>query len=151
MLRELSDEFTVTLSKELLKLSEMDRHFFSPHKYDKESISRLLKEKGNYYYLYYDESGEFAGYGMLRTFGKYDIPTMGCVIWQEYRSRGNGKKLIEELVAKARELHYHRIRLKVSPDNKVIYRLHRQMGCKKIGEDKNGLIWMENTTTISGT
>jgi len=25
------------------------------------------------------------------------------------------------------------------------------MGCKKIGEDKNGLIWMENTTTISGT
>ena len=46
MLKELSDEFTVTLSKEFKRLSETDKYFFNPHEYDRESISKLLNEKG---------------------------------------------------------------------------------------------------------
>jgi len=62
-----------------------------------------FNEKGNHYYLYFDPENNFAGYGMLRTFNKYRIPTLGCIIWQEYRRLGNGTRLVSELIAEAKK------------------------------------------------
>lgn len=143
MLVDLTRENVEMLSKALQGLSEEDRALFHPHKFDIESITDLVKERGNQYYVYQDELGEFAGYGLLRTFGKYSIPTLGCVIWEEYRGCGNGRKLVEQLIDKAKELRYQKIRLKVYPSNKIAYDLYRKTGFKKIDEGEDGQIWME--------
>jgi ribosomal protein S18 acetylase RimI-like enzyme len=146
MLAELDDKYTQNLSKELQELSEEDKIFFSPHEFDNESIKNLHKEKGNHYYLYLDASGAFAGYGMLRTFGKYEIPTLGCVIWRGYRQRGEGRKLVEELISKARELKYQKIRLKVHRKNKTAFQLYQKTGFRPMGKSEDELIWMEVMT-----
>jgi ribosomal protein S18 acetylase RimI-like enzyme len=143
MLIELNKKFAESLSNELERLSKSDKEYFHPHEFDVESIRNLGKEEGNHYYIYLDELGEFAGYGMLRTFGRYEIPTLGCVIWERYRARGNGQRLVEELIEKAQEIKYRRIRLKVASDNKIAYRLYRKTGFIEIGKSENGRIWME--------
>jgi ribosomal protein S18 acetylase RimI-like enzyme len=143
MLIEVNKKFVETLSNELERLSKSDKEYFHPHEFDVESIRNLCKEEGNNYYIYLDELGEFAGYGMLRTFGEYEIPTLGCVIWERYRARGNGRRLLEELIEKTQELEYRKIRLKVASDNKIAYRLYRKAGFIEIGRSENGQIWME--------
>jgi len=145
VLKELNTESTKRLSGELRKLSEEDKVFFSPHEFDVRSIKQLLKEEGNHYYLYLDESGKFAGYGMLRTFGRYEIPTLGCVLWQGYRQRGNGKKLVEELIDKARELKYKKVRLRVHSKNRTAFQLYQKKGFKPMDKSEGELIWMEVT------
>jgi ribosomal protein S18 acetylase RimI-like enzyme len=144
MLIELSAKLAKRLSNELEALSESDKKYFHPHKFDVESIKNLSKEKGNHYYIYQDNLGDFAGYGMLRTFGQYEIPTLGCVIWERYRRRGNGKGLVKELIEKAQELGYCRIRLKVYSDNKTAYELYRRIGFMSIGKNENEQICMEH-------
>jgi ribosomal protein S18 acetylase RimI-like enzyme len=144
MLKILDDKFADALSKELQKLSEEDKRFFNPHNFDIDSVKSLPNEKGNHYYLFYNEAGEFTGYGMLRTFGKHHIPTLGCLIWQQYRGRGNGTKLVKELLAEAKKLHYHGVRLRVSPDNKTAYNAYKKTGFKKMAKRESNLIWMEH-------
>ena len=143
MLIKLNEELVERLSKELQGLSERDKSFFHPHKFDIKSLEDLIKEKGNHYYVYLDDSGRFVGYGMLRTFGKYGIPTLGIVILREHRGYSHGKKLIEELIDKAHELGYQKIRLKAYHSNKIAYELYKKVGFKQIGKDKGREIWME--------
>jgi len=143
MLVQLNNKFVQSLSDELERLSHSDKEYFRPHEFDVESIRNLREEKGNHYFIYLDESGEFAGYGMLRTFGKYEIPTLGCVIWKKYRERGNGERLVKELIEKAQEVGYRKIRLKVSSDNGTAYRLYRKAGFSETGKRENAQIWME--------
>ena len=143
MLTELTKKDIKKLSKELQSLSKQDKHFFHPHKFNIKTLENLIQEKGDHYYLYLNESTKFVGYGMLRTFGKYEIPTLGCVIWKRYRGYGDGKKLVEELVDKAKEIKYQKIRLKVYPDNKAAYKLYKIVGFKEIGKNEDGEIWME--------
>lgn len=143
MLVELNKKFARSLSSELEKLSQSDKEYFHPHEFDVESIRSLCEGKANHYYIYLDELGRFAGYGMLRTFGKYKIPTLGCVIWKRYRERGNGERVLKELIEKAQELGYRKIRLKVSSDNKTAYRLYGKAGFVETGKRENDQIWME--------
>lgn len=143
MLIGLTERVIERLSKELGGLSKSDKKNFHPHEFDIEAIRNLVKEKGNHYYIYLDELGEFAGYGMLRTFGKYEIPTLGSVIWQEHRGHGNGKRLVEELIDKAQELGYPKIQLRVYRSNKIAYEVYKKKGFKEIGESEDGVIWME--------
>ena len=140
---ELEDKFIEPLSQKLRLLSRGDKEAFRPHKFDIRTITKLSTEKGNHYYIYLDEYSEFCGYGMLRTFDQYTIPTLGCVIWQEYRGRGNGRRLLDELIEKAQELHYHKIRLKVSVDNIIAYKLYKEVGFKRMGERQDWQTWME--------
>jgi len=150
MLIKLSEEFNESLSKKLRGLSEGDKRFFYPHKFDARTIKKLSNEKGNHYYVYLDDLGKFMGYGMLRTFGKYEIPSLGCVIWQEYRGQGKGKKLIKELIIKANKLKYHKIRLKVHTGNKIAYKLYKKAGFKKIEKSEDEIIWMEYSDKNAG-
>lgn len=143
MLIELNEKFVQSLSNELERLSESDKGYFHPHEFDVESIESLRGDKGNHYYVYLDKLGKFAGYGMLRTFGKHEIPTLGCVIWKRYRAHGNGERLVKELIEEAEELGYRKIRLKVSSDNGTAYRLYRKVRFIETGKRENGQIWME--------
>jgi len=143
MLVELDEKFVQSLSSELERLSQSDKEYFRPHESDVESIRSLCEEKGNHYYIYLDELGKFAGYGMLRTLGKHEIPTLGCVIWRRYRAHGNGEKLVKELIERAQELGYRKVRLKVSLDNGTAYRLYKKMGFTETGKSENGQTWME--------
>lgn len=143
MLVELDERFAESLAKQLLGLPAEDQRFFGPHPFDVASIRALSRENGNHYYVYVDEGGASAGYGMLRTFGKHEAPTLGCVIWQKHRGQGHGKRLVLELVAKARQLAYPQIRLKVHPDNRIAHRLYEKAGFKEVRKTENGLIWLE--------
>ena len=139
----LNQESAERLSTELRRLSLGDKGFFHPHEFDIESVRNIIKEEGNHYYIYLDGSGDFAGYGMLRTFGKYKAPTLGCVIWQEYRGRGNGKQLVQELISKAVELKCKKIRLKVHRGNRIAYEVYRKVGFAETGASEGELTWME--------
>ena len=143
MLIKLNEEFTESLSRELLELPEEEKLFFHPHKFDSESIKKLSREKGNYYYIYLDESGKFVGYGMLRSFGKYEIPTLGCVVWQKHRGKKDGERLVGELIDKARELRYQKVKLKVHPDNIIASGLYKKAGFKMTGQKDGAMVWME--------
>lgn len=131
MLAELNEEFNEKLLEELQGLSKNDKQFFSPHAFDSRTIRKLSKEQGNHYYIYLDGS-EFIGYGMLRTFGRYDIPTLGDVIWQRYRQKGHGSQLVRELLAKAHSLGFKKIRLTVSPENKIALEMYNKVGFKQL-------------------
>lgn len=143
MLVPLKEEFAELLSARLHELSQDDRIFFHPHTYDTDSIKHLCNEKGNHYYLYFDEADSFAGYGMLRTFGKYRIPTLGCIIWQPYRKSQNGKKIVRQLLDEAIRFKYGRVLLKVHPKNYTAHNLYTKMGFKQTGIESDGQILME--------
>jgi ribosomal protein S18 acetylase RimI-like enzyme len=131
MLVELTSSRINKLFKRLASLDE--KEYFHPHKFDRETIKNLQNELGNHYYLYFDESDRFVGYGMLRTFNKYEIPTLGCVIWKEYRGMKHGKKIVSELIEKAKELGYKKIRLSVYPGNVVALHIYQSFGFHNIG------------------
>ena len=134
MLITLSKEFNERLLKELQNLSEEDKDFFNPHSFNLETIQDLSNELGNYYYIYLDKAGRFIGYGILRTFDKYDIPTLGDVIWQRYRQGGHGLQLVKELLEKARSLGFKKVMLHISPINKIALKMYRKLGFKHIND-----------------
>lgn len=147
MLIDLNTEFVDRLSQRLQALPEADKGFFNPHDYDVATLIALLEQEDKHYYIYLDAHGNFAGYGMVRAWGGFDLPTLGCVIWPEYRRCGNGMKLVNHLVAKARQLGFNRIKIKVFKKNKVAYRLYRRAGFQETGEvAMDGQIWMERET-----
>ena len=143
MLAPLDEKYAEILSEQLNSLSANDRRFFDPHPRDIDSVRRLCHEQGNHYYLYFDKSNRFAGYGMLRTFGDYEIPTLGCIVWHSYRKLNHGKVIVGELLNEAIKLRYNRVRLKVHPENKVAYNLYEELGFERIEKENDGQIWME--------
>ena len=143
MLIELDKSNVSVLAQSLENTSQQSKDLFSPHRFDMESIRNLLDEEGNYFYLFFNKENSFVGYGMLRTFGKYPIPTLGCIIWEKYRGKGYGKELVEELLDKARELNFPSVKLKVYPHNAVARRLYKGIGFNDIGPSDDGQIWME--------
>jgi len=144
MLVDLSAEYVDRLSERLQALPEADKMFFNPHDYDMATLRNLLEQKEKHYYIYLDDRHNFAGYGMLRSWEGFDSPTLGCVVWPEYRGCGNGAKLTSELVEKARQFGFSSIKLKVSKENEVAHRMYRSVGFHENGEvATDGRIWME--------
>jgi len=143
MLQKVDENNYQMLWQAFEKTSQQSKDFFSPHNFDLESIKNLVYEKGNYYYLFYTLDGDFAGYGMLRTFDKYPIPTLGCIIWEKFRGKGYGKRIVEELLDKAKQLDFKSVKLKVYPDNVVAHSVYQKVGFSDIGESDDGQIWME--------
>jgi RimJ/RimL family protein N-acetyltransferase len=143
MLKELDENSVPLLAQAMKDTSQESKDFFSPHDFDFESITNLLHDEGNKYFLFFNEENSFAGYGMLRTFGKFPIPTLGCIIWQNYRSKGYGKKIVEELIDKAKDLGYKSVKLKVYPDNVIAHGLYKRVGFEDIGSSDDGQVWME--------
>jgi ribosomal protein S18 acetylase RimI-like enzyme len=143
MLLDLNKIIIRELSAQLQRLSKIDKERFHPHEFDVDSLMNLLKERGNHYYIYRNNKGEFCGYGMLRTFEKYEFPTLGCVIWNKFRGKGHGDELVKELIEKGAELGFDKIKLKVHPRNNVAISTYENNGFRKIGINEDGFIWME--------
>jgi len=146
MLRDLNVDDIEELSSRLNNLSDTDKKNFSPHRFDVQTITNNLKDIGNYYYIMEDE-GNMIGYGMLRTFNEYSIPTLGCVIWGEYRSKEYGYKLVQSLISKSISLGYNEIKLKVNKNNKIAYNLYSKSNFYHIG-DEGDYLWMSYNNNL---
>ena len=116
MLKQLTEYDYFILSQQLWSLSVEDKKFFSPHSFEMANMRSLVIEKGNYFYIF-SQNSQNIGYGMIRTFGKYPIPTLGYVIWEEYRGKGYGNKIVAELVSKAYILGFETIKARTNKDN----------------------------------
>jgi ribosomal protein S18 acetylase RimI-like enzyme len=148
MLVDLGADFVDRLSQRLLALPEAEKAFFNAHDYDVATLRNLLEQRDKHYYIYLDEHRNFAGYGRVKAWEGFDTPTLGCVVWPEYRRYGNAAKLVNELVVKARLLGFNSIKLKVSKKNAVAYRLYKSVGFRETGEVvPDGRIWMERKTS----
>ena len=137
------DGHAVELSARLVGLTGQDRAFFRPHAYDLDTIQQLTAEPGNHYYIYLTGEKTFAGYGMLRTFDRYAVPTLGCVVWNEYRGKGHGKRLVGELIQEARRLAFDSIKLKCHQYNRIAMAVYRSMGFGVLGALETEHYWME--------
>lgn len=143
MLRKLAQDDIAPLSEELISLSEADKSFFGPHGYSVDQLTELLTHKDKFYFIYLDDNGTMTGYGMLRCWAGYELPTLGCVVWARCRNRGHGKLLVNELVEKARELGFHGVKLTVSPKNATAYKIYKNSGFRETGETAKGKVWMQ--------
>jgi len=123
MLVKLSKKNLKQLNTKLMELSGEDCELFHPHEFDIRTLEQLVSRKRHWYYLYYD-TDEFIAYGFLRLFSRYKVPTLGCVIWKEHRHNGYGKKLVNELVCKAKELGFNTVKIHVYIKNSVALGLY---------------------------
>ena len=74
---------------------------------------------------------------MLRTFGKYNIPTFGGIIWKDFRGKGYGSELLKETLFLAKEIGFDKVKLKVYKNNEVAFNLYKKHDFKVIGEEGN--------------
>ena len=141
MLKKLEKKDINILFKRLNELSDNDKKLYHPHPFTKEALFDLLIKDYDHYFVMLIED-ELVGYSMLRTFNKYEIPTYGQVIWEEYRGKGYGSEILEETLKEAVDLGFNIVKLKVYPHNKTAYNLYIKHGFKEIGKEGNE-IWME--------
>ena len=134
------------LFEELSMLTEQDIRFFSPHGFELNQILELINETGNCYYLYYDGQ-KFVGYGMLRTFNQYRIPTLGCAVWESYRGSGYSKAIVISLLNQARSSGFTSVKLKVEEDNVVARELYENIGFEYTEKASDSQWWMEYNIT----
>lgn len=140
MLIKLEKKHIDELLMNLQSLSDEDRYFFHPHIFDKKILENLLTDKENYYI--YREDNKNIGYCFLRTFGRYETPTLGCIIWKKYRHKNHGYKMMVELIQKNKELGNKKLKLKVYKENINAIKLYEKCGFEKIDEGGDE-IWME--------
>ena len=131
-IEELDENKLSELLKKLSNISEEDKKYFHP---------QLTKATGNHYYADI-KNEEIVGYGMLRTFNKYDIPMLGCIIFEKYRKKGFGSKIVYDLLKKADILGYSKVRLHVNRNNTDAYKLYSNAGFGVIHID-NDILTME--------
>jgi len=141
MLRKLQKSDIEELEKRLNALSDEDKKMYHPHPFTKETLEKLIDIDYDYYFVKIS-NGKIVGYSMLRTFGKYTIPTYGQVIWEEFRGKGFGSQILEETINEAKNLGFGIVKLKVYEHNEVAYNLYIKHGFKKIGVEGDE-IWMQ--------
>lgn len=141
MLQPLSKNTIGQLLEQLQQISKEDESFFHPHPFTKEILEEVIKKKGDFYFLFYNNT-HFIGYSFLRTFNKYPIPTYGGIIWEQYRGQGYGSKMLQETLEKAKELGFLSVKLKVYKTNTRAFSLYKKQGFEVIGEEGEQL-WME--------
>lgn len=122
------------LRKKLLELDHDYFRNFGRNRYP-------FENKGNYYYCFIDDIGNFAGYAMLRTFNRYNNPTMGIAIWEKYRGKGKGEQCLRELIQKAKEIGFSKIKLHTFHNYYVAIHLYKKLGFEII-EEKNNRLFM---------
>ena len=113
------------------RLLELNQEYFL----DYGTNRGYFTEKGNYYYLFIDDIGYFAGYGMLRTFNRFNIPTLGMAIWKGHRKKGKGTQLLYELINKAKKLGFRKIRLHTLKTLNISIHMYEKAGFKIINDD----------------
>lgn len=141
MLRKLQKSDIEELEKRLNNLSTEDKKLYHPHPFTKEALNNLITLDYDYYFVKI-LNGKIVGYSMLRTFGKFTIPTYGQVIWDEFRGKGLGSKILEETINEAKNLGFGLVKLKVYEQNDVAFNLYKKHGFEEIGTEGKE-IWMQ--------
>jgi [ribosomal protein S18]-alanine N-acetyltransferase len=96
------------------------------------ATDELDKPVGSVWIRLFDESNKTYGYVDNQT------PLLGIAMLPEYRGKGIGTLLMDELFKEARALGYQKISLSVDPNNPAV-RLYQRYGFEKIGVD--GTSW----------
>jgi len=81
--------------------------------------------------------GRVVGWGSLNSFNPrpaYDhVADFSVYVGREWRGRGVGHRLLETLIARARELDYHKLVLAAFPFNAAGVTLYRRLGFTEVG------------------
>ena len=120
------------------RLIELDAEYFSSFGKDIHPFGR----KGNHFYCYIDDVGDFVGYGMLRTFNRFDNPTIGMAIWESYRNKGYERQCFCELIEKSKELGYEKMLVHPHKRLHATIKFYESMGFV-ICEEKDAHLHME--------
>jgi ribosomal protein S18 acetylase RimI-like enzyme len=141
MLRKLHRNDLNELSDRLNNLSKEDKDFFHPHGFEINDLEKLLTLDYDHYFVF-EKDNRVVGYSMLRTFGKYKIPTFGGIIWKDFRGKGYGSELLIETLFLAKEIGFDKVKLKVYKNNEVAFNLYKKHDFQVIGEEGKQF-WME--------
>ena len=100
------------------------------------SMYQYLNNVGELYFIEILENNEFIPIGDV-TFWKDDMPIV--IGDKNYRNEGIGKKVIETLISRAKELGYQEIKVReIYTFNTASQRLFESVGFKKSGNTTNG-------------
>jgi len=100
------------------------------------SMYQYLNNVGELYFIEILENNEFIPIGDV-TFWKNDMPIV--IGDKNYRNKGIGKKVIEALIGRAKELGYQEIKVReIYTYNIASQRLFESVGFKKSGNTANG-------------
>ena len=81
--------------------------------------------------------GQVVGWGSLNSFNPrpaYDhVADLSVYVGRDWRGRGVGYRLLETLIARARELAYHKLVLAAFPFNAAGLTLYRRLGFAEVG------------------
>jgi phosphinothricin acetyltransferase len=81
--------------------------------------------------------GRVVGWGSLNSFNPrpaYDnVADFSVYVERDWRGRGIGRRLLEALVARGRELGYHKLVLAAFPFNEAGVALYRRVGFSEVG------------------
>jgi ribosomal protein S18 acetylase RimI-like enzyme len=141
MIRKMGEKDLQELHERLNGLSQKDKEFFHPHAFTMAALRQLLDLTYDSYFVK-ELHNILIGYSMLRTFGKYEIPTFGGVIWEEYRGRGHGSALLKDTLSEAKKLGFTIVKLKVYEHNMRAFNLYKKHGFTILGKEGDE-IWME--------
>lgn len=126
-------------------ITEEDKKFFNPHKFDYEAAVRICTNVASSldkYYVMTDLEGVIVGYGFLRGWQEgYDIPRLGMYISSTSRGIGLGKQLLKYLLEGCPSSY---IQLKVHKDNFIAMDLYEGFGFYKSSSEKDYLILENN-------
>jgi L-amino acid N-acyltransferase YncA len=84
-----------------------------------------------------ETSGRIVGWGSLNSFNPrpaYDhVADFSVYVERDWRGRGVGRRLLEALIARGRELGYHKLVLAAFPFNAAGVALYRRLGFTEVG------------------
>lgn len=87
--------------------------------------------------LVFEVDGQVVGWGSLNAFNPrpaYDhVADFSVYVEREWRGRGVGHRLLEALIARGRELGYHKLVLSAFPGNEAGMRAYRRAGFRDVG------------------
>jgi L-amino acid N-acyltransferase YncA len=103
-----------------------------------EERRRWLAARGPRHPVIVGELGErVVGWGSLNSFNPrpaYDnVADFSVYVARDWRGRGVGHRLLEALIARARELEYHKLVLAAFPFNAAGITLYRRLGFVEVG------------------
>jgi [ribosomal protein S18]-alanine N-acetyltransferase len=118
-----------------------DLQFFNPHKFDEESIRKIIKSKKKDEYFVVIKNSQIISYLMLRGWDDgYDIPSLGIIIDKKYRGNGLSKLFMNYLECVSRLNGAKEIRLTVYKNNDKAVKLYEKMGYKLENFNENSYI-----------
>ena len=115
----------------LQNLSDKNKKYFHPHKFDIKTLIKNCKSNDHYYIMKLED--RIIGYSFLRLFG-YEIPSFGCCIRNGFENKGYGSILTNWTLNKAKELGYKKVILKTYKENVSAQRIYHNNGFKIVGE-----------------